>query len=91
MKRGSELRYYRHQIAKYYNQIVKHRSFMPGDLVLKKVTLSIKELNARKFGPTWEGPYKVVKIFRSRTYWLEDLSGKTLPPLKRRALKEIYQ
>ena len=64
---------YKHQVAKYYNQRVKHRSFLPGDLVLRKVTLSTKEPNARKLGPTWECPYKVVKVSKSRTYWLEDM------------------
>ena len=39
---------YKHQVAKYYNQIVRHRSFLPGDLVLRKVTLSTKELNTGK-------------------------------------------
>ena len=41
---------------------------LPGDLVLRKVTLSTKELNAGKLGPTWEGPYKVVKVSRPGTY-----------------------
>ena len=43
-------------------------SFLLGDLVMKEVTLSMKELNARKLGPTWEGPYRVVKVFRPETY-----------------------
>ena len=43
---------YKHQVAKYYNQRVKHKSFLLGDLVLRKVTLSIKEPNAGKLGPT---------------------------------------
>ena len=43
---------YKHQVAIYYNQRVKHISFLLGDLVLRKVTLSTKELNARKLGPT---------------------------------------
>ena len=52
---------YKHQITKYYNHRVKHKSFLLGDLVLRKVTLSTKESNTEKLGPTWEGPYKVVK------------------------------
>ena len=70
---------YKHQVAKYYNQRVQHRSFLPGDLVLRKVTLSTREPNAGKLGPTWKSPYKVVKVSRPRTYWLEDMSGKALP------------
>ncbi|GFY85496.1 molybdenum cofactor sulfurase family protein [Actinidia rufa] len=83
---------YKHQVTKYYNQRVKHRSFLPGDLVLRKVTLSTKEPNAGKLGPTWEGPYKVVKVSRPVTYWLEDMSGKTLPhPWNLEHLKKYYQ
>ena len=33
---------YKHQLIKYYNKRVKHRSFLPGDLVLRKVTLTTK-------------------------------------------------
>ncbi|GFS30248.1 hypothetical protein Acr_00g0010980 [Actinidia rufa] len=44
----------------------------------RKVTLSMKELNAGKLGPTWESPYKVVMVTRMGTYLLKDLSGKTL-------------
>ncbi|GFS43543.1 hypothetical protein Acr_00g0085670 [Actinidia rufa] len=69
---------YKCQVAKYYNQRVKHRSFLPGDLVLRRVTLSTKEPNAGKLGPTWEGPYKVIKVYRPETYWLEDPNGKAL-------------
>ena len=69
---------YKHQVTKYYNQRVKHRSFSPGDLVLRKATLSTKEPNAGKLGHTWEGPYKVVKVSRLGTYWLEDMSRKAL-------------
>ena len=58
---------------------MKHISLLPDNLVLRKVTLSTKELNARKLGPTWEGLYKVTKVSRSGTYWLEDMNGKALP------------
>ncbi|GFZ19883.1 hypothetical protein Acr_28g0005880 [Actinidia rufa] len=55
---------YKCQVAKYYNLRVRHRSFLSSDLVLRKVTLPTKEPNAGKLGPTWEGPYKVVKVSR---------------------------
>ena len=51
---------YKHQVTKYYNKGVKHRSFMTRDLVLRKVTLSTRELNTGKLHLTWEKPYKVV-------------------------------
>ncbi|GFY84511.1 hypothetical protein Acr_03g0012850 [Actinidia rufa] len=80
------------QVAKYYNQRVKHRSFLPGDLVLRRVTLSTKEPNAGKLGPTWEGPYKVIKVSRPGTYWLEDPNEKELlHPWNAEHLKKYYQ
>ena len=63
---------------KYYNQRVKHMSFLLGGLVLRKVILATKEPHAGKLGLTWEGPYKVVKVFRPETYWLEDMDRKAL-------------
>ena len=69
---------YKYQVAKYHNQRIKHISFLPSDLVLRKVTLSTKELNVGKLSLTWEGSYKVIKISRPRTYWLEDMNGKAL-------------
>ncbi|GFS42959.1 hypothetical protein Acr_00g0082800 [Actinidia rufa] len=53
---------YKHQVAKYYNKRVKHMLFLPGDLVLREVTLSMKELNVGKLGLTWEGLYRIVKV-----------------------------
>ena len=83
---------YKHQVTKYYNQRVKHRLFLPGDLDLRKVTLSTKKLNAGKLGLTWEDPYKVVKVSRSGSYWLEDMSKKALPhPWNAEHLKNYYQ
>ncbi|GFS34928.1 hypothetical protein Acr_00g0036800 [Actinidia rufa] len=83
---------YKCQVAKYYNQRVKHRSFLPGDLALRRVTLSTKEPNVGKLGPTWEGPYKVIKVSRLGTYWLEDPNGKALyNPWNADHLTKYYQ
>ena len=83
---------YKCRVAKYSNQRVKRLSFLPGDLVLQKVTLSNKEPNAGKLSPTWEGPYKVIKVSRPGTYWLEYFSGKTLShPWNAEHLKKYYQ
>ena len=54
--------------------------------------MGIEELIAGKLDPTWEGPYKVVKIFRLGTYWLEDISGKMLPhSWNAEHMKKYYQ
>ncbi|GFZ06995.1 hypothetical protein Acr_18g0011650 [Actinidia rufa] len=78
-RESAELRQaaYKSRIAKYYNERVKHRSFLPGDLVLRRVTLSTRDPSAGKLGPTWEGPYKVIKVSRPGTCWLEDPNGET--------------
>ncbi|GFZ00544.1 hypothetical protein Acr_14g0001790 [Actinidia rufa] len=93
-RESSELRQaaYKGRIAKYYNERVKHRSFLPGDLVLRRVTLSTRDPRAGKLGPTWEGPYKVIKVSKPGTCWLEDLNGKALPhPWNAEHLKKYYQ
>ena len=54
-------------------------SFLLGNLVLRKVTLSTEELNDGKFDLTWEGHHKGIKVSKLGTYWLEDIKGKTLP------------
>ena len=83
---------YKHSVAKYYNQRIKHRSFLPSDLVLRKVTLATKEPNAGKLNSTWEDPYKVDKVSRPGPYWLKDMDGKALPrPWNAEHLKKYYQ
>ena len=53
-------------------------SFLPGDLVLREVTLSTKELNTGKLIPTWEGSYRIVKVSKLGTYLLENMREITL-------------
>ena len=48
---------YQRKTARYYNQRVKPRSYMPGDLVLKKLLPSRKSPAHGKLGPNWEGLY----------------------------------
>ena len=51
-------------MAKQYDAMVKSRRFNIGDLVLKKVTLAIRNPAYRKLGPNWEGPYRVINCKR---------------------------
>ena len=83
---------YKHQVTKYYNKRFKLMSFWLGDLVLRNGTLSIKELNAGKLDPTWEGPYRVVRVTKPETYWLKNMKGRALPhPWNAEHLKKYYQ
>uniref|UniRef100_A0A2N9FWX9 Uncharacterized protein n=1 Tax=Fagus sylvatica TaxID=28930 RepID=A0A2N9FWX9_FAGSY len=85
-------RVYQQRMARYYDRRVKHREFKVGDLVLRKVTLATKDPTQGKLGPTWEGPYRVVKFHRRGTYHLEKLDGDALPhPWNAEHLKKYYQ
>ena len=46
-------------MAKHYNSMVRHRDFQVGDLVLRKVTGTTKDISQGKLGPNWEEPYKI--------------------------------
>ncbi|GFZ18422.1 hypothetical protein Acr_27g0001610 [Actinidia rufa] len=91
-RENAELRQmaYKCQVANYYNQRVRHRSFLPGDLVLRKVTLPTKELNAGKLGPTWEGPYKSRQSLPTRDILVRGPKRKgTFTSLECRAFEKI--
>jgi hypothetical protein len=83
---------YQQRMARYYHRRVKHREFRVGDLVLRKVTLVTKYPTQGKLGPTWEGPYRVVKFHIRGTYHVEKLDGTALPhPWNAEHLKKYYQ
>ena len=48
---------YQQKMANYYNKSVKLRRLEIGDLVLCKVTPTIRDSAQGKLRPTWEGPY----------------------------------
>ena len=61
---------YQRKTARYYNQKVKPRSYKPGDLVLKKLLPSRKNPAHGKLGPSWEGPYIVIRVIKPGNYKL---------------------
>ena len=61
---------YQRKTARYYNQKVKPRSYMLGDLVLKKLLPARKNPAHVKLGPNWEGPYIVSRVIRPGNYEL---------------------
>ena len=69
---------YQRKTARYYNQKVKPRSYMPGDLVLKKLLPARKNPAHRKLGPNWEGPYIISRVVRPGNYELQTEKGKIL-------------
>ena len=70
---------YHRKTARYYDQRVKPRSYKPGDLVLKKLMPTRKDLAHGKLGPNWEGPYIVSRIIRPDNNELRTEEGKALP------------
>ena len=55
---------YKNLMARQYDAMVKLRHFNIGDLVLKMVTLAIRNLAYGKLRPNWEGPYRVINCNR---------------------------
>ena len=67
-------------MAKAYNKKVKDKSFQVVELVWK--TILPLELKSNKFGkwsPSWEGPYKTIKVIFGNSYMMETLQGEHLP------------
>ena len=69
---------YQDLMAKHYNSKVRHRDFKVGDLVLRKVMGATRDPTQGKFGPNYEGPYKITSWQRKDTYHLETLDGQRL-------------
>ena len=63
-------------MTEYYNKRVKLRRLDIGDLVLCKVTPTMKDSTQGKLEPTWEGPYKVIHYSRQGSYHLESMDRK---------------
>ena len=83
---------YQRKMARYYNQKVKPRSYMSGDLVLKKLLPARKNPAHRKLGPNWEGPYIVYRVVRPGNYKLQIEEGKILQQAwNAKHLKRFYQ
>ena len=61
---------YQRKTVRYYNKKVKPRSYMSGDLVLKKLLPARKNPAHGKLGPNWEGPYIISRVVRSGNYEL---------------------
>ena len=58
-----------------YNIKVKVRRFNTGDLVLRKVSQATNDPSQGKLGPTWEGPYEVIRHSKEGSYYLKSLDG----------------
>jgi hypothetical protein len=68
------------KIAKAYNKCVVEKLFQVGDLVWKMILpLGTRSGKFGKWSPSWEGPFRVIRIVSGNAYFIEDLEGHTLP------------
>jgi hypothetical protein len=75
------------KIAKAYNKRVVEKSFQVGDLVWKTI-LPLRTQSGKfgKWSPSWEGPFRVIRVVPGNAFFVEDLEGHSLP----KALNEKY-
>ena len=80
------------RVARAYNKKVKLKSFQVGDLVWK--TILPLGMKSNKFGrrsPSWEGPYKIIKVISRNSYMMETVQDERLPrAINGRYLKKFY-
>jgi hypothetical protein len=51
------------RVARAYNKKVRPKSFQVGELVWKTILpLGTKDIQFGKWSPSWEGPYKIIKV-----------------------------
>ena len=74
-----QLAYYQQKLKQGYDANVKLRHLTPGDLVLRKVVGTTKNLAWGKLGPNWEGPYRITSKAGIGAYFLEDLDEHVIP------------
>ncbi|XP_071900977.1 uncharacterized protein [Coffea arabica] len=65
---------YKSQLARYHNARVRSTQFQPGDLVLRKNSIS-RAHSSNKLDPNWEGPYKVLEVGQAGYCKLADMNG----------------
>ena len=73
-----QLAYYQHKLKQGYDAKVKVRPLVPGDLVLRKVLGTAKNLAWRKLGPNWERPYRITSMANVGAFFLEDLDERVI-------------
>ena len=63
---------YNQRIERYYNRRVRAHSFLPGDLVLRRASVS-NPRDSNKLWPSWECPYRVTETLSPEAYRLETM------------------
>ena len=68
-----KMAHYQQRLKQGYDKGVKLMPLALGDLVLRKVVGTTKNLAWEKLGPNWEGPYRITLVAGIGAYYLEDL------------------
>ena len=72
LKALKEIEKHKLRVAKVYNKKVKIKSFLFGDLIWKTILpLGMKSNKFGKWSPSWEGPYKIIKVISINSYMME--------------------
>ena len=80
MKALKEIERDKLRVARAYNKKVKGKSFQVGNLVWKTILpIGMKSNKFGKWSPSWEGPYKIVKVVSGNSYMMETVQGERLP------------
>jgi hypothetical protein len=60
------------RVARAYNKKVKRKSFQVGELVWKTILpIGSRSNQFGKWSPSWEDPYKVIKVIYGNSYLLD--------------------
>ena len=83
---------YQQRLENLYNRQVNPRTFLPGELFLKRVFENTASPVDGKFQPNWEGPYMVVRVGITGSYALRSQDGTVVPSMWSVVhLKKYYQ
>jgi hypothetical protein len=78
------------RVARAYNKKVKAKSFQVGDLIWKTILpIGSKSNKFGKWSPSWEGPYKIVRVCSGNSYMVESLQGQHRQGLLWKILEEV--
>jgi transposase InsO family protein len=67
-----QLARYQQTLRRYHDKVVRHRSFVVGDLVLRRI---LTGEGRHKLSPLWEGPFIVSEVTRPGSYRLTQMDG----------------
>ena len=70
---------YQRRAKRYYNKKVRSRSFLPGDLVCRKLEAARPSKAQRALAPNWEDPVQVSQSLGNGAYKLKTLDRELIP------------